>query len=221
MEPSIEKGTHLFPPFEAVVLAASYGGIEAIKQILSIIPANFPVPIVFLLHVGDEFSPLLPRSIGRRANLPVKWAEESERMASGQIYIAPPGAHLLIDETRRFVFSRTPRVQYARPSATMLFCSMASVFKEHLLAVILTGYGSDGALGVSMVRAMGGQVIAQDKRSSLAFDMPEAAIHSGGADLILPLNKIAYALIALTMVPGASNLLSGFQRPPFTYFRNP
>ena len=209
MGTSIESNTDFFQPFEAVVLAASYGGIEAIKHILSIIPATFPVPIVFLLHVGDEFSQVLPRSIGRWANLPVKWAEEGERMASGQIYIAPPGAHLLIDNAKRFILSPTPRVQHARPSATMLFSSMAFAFKEHLLAVVLTGYGSDGAVGVNMIRGMGGQVIVQDKQSSLAFDMPQAAIRTGGADLILPLDKIPYALIALTMVPGASHLLSG------------
>jgi two-component system chemotaxis response regulator CheB len=101
------------------------------------------------------------------------------------------------------------RIQYARPSANLLFSSLAFAFKQHALGVILTGYGSDGAVGLSLLKAMGGTVIAQDERSSATFDMPSAAINMGAADLTLPLDKIAPALISLTMVPGAAELFLG------------
>ena len=142
-------------PFEVVAIAASYGGIEAIKVIASTLPPHFPVPIVFLLHVGDSFSLHLPLTIGRESRLPVKWAEDKEQMVSGRIYVAPPGAHLVIDEAKRFSLVQTPRVQYSRPSANMLFGSTAFAFKEHALAVVLTGYGSDGALGANLIKALG------------------------------------------------------------------
>jgi two-component system chemotaxis response regulator CheB len=130
-------------------------------------------------------------------------------MKSGQIYVAPPGAHLVLDGANRFNLMQTPRVQHCRPSANILFGSIAFAYKEQVLAVVLTGYGSDGALGVNLVKALGGLVIAQDQQSALSFDMPSAAIHTGGVDLILPLDKIAAALIALTMVPGAAQLFVG------------
>jgi two-component system chemotaxis response regulator CheB len=82
------------------------------------------------------------------------------------------------------------------------------VFKERLLGVVLTGCGSDGALGVSMIKTMGGYVLVQDEWSSAASGMPRAAIQTGCADLVLPLECIASALIALTMAPGAANLFT-------------
>ncbi|MBV8056699.1 MAG: chemotaxis protein CheB [Deltaproteobacteria bacterium] len=199
----------LLTPFEVVAIAASYGGIEAIKVVISTLPADFPVPIVFLLHVGDSFSRHLPLTIGRESRLPVKWAEDGEQMISGRIYVAPPAAHLIIDEAKRCSLVQTPRVQHSRPSANMLFGSIAFAFKEQALAVVLTGYGSDGALGANLIKALGGLVIAQDQQSAMCFEMPCAAIHMAGPDLILPLDKIASALIALTMVPGAAQLFAG------------
>jgi two-component system chemotaxis response regulator CheB len=209
METSTESSTDLRSPFDAVAIAASYGGIDAIKTIVSKLPAQFPAPIVFLQHVGDYFPDSLPHSIGRHSKLLVKWAERDEQMAAGHLYLAPPGSHLAIDANRRFVLANTPRVLFVRPSANVLFSSLAVVCKRRLLAVVLTGYGSDGAIGISLVKSMGGQIIIQDQRSSAVFDMPRAALRASGANLVLPLEKIAPALIALTMTPGAATLFAG------------
>lgn len=86
---------------------------------------------------------------------------------------------------------------------------MAIVFGKHVLGVILSGHGEDGAIGASIIRAMDGSVIAQDRRTSAAFDMPRAVLRAGAADLILPLDKIASAIIAFGLVPGAAELFRG------------
>ena len=203
-----EVGNRLYSDFDVVAITASYGGIEAFHSVLSTLPPNFPLPVILLLHVGDQFSDSFPKSLARTSNLPVKWAEHDEQLHAGQIYVAPPGVHLSVDAHLRFVLSRTPKVRFCRPSADVLFASLAVVFKKRLIAVVLTGYGSDGAVGANLVKSMEGRLIVQDQATSSVADMPAAAIRTSSPDFILPLYAIGPAVVALTMVPGAAELLA-------------
>jgi two-component system chemotaxis response regulator CheB len=166
-----------------------------------------------LQHLGDNFPASFPNSLARRVNLPVKWATQGAPMQCG-IHVAPPGAHLSVDAQKLFVLSRTPKVQFVRPSANILFSSLAVVFRSRFLAVVLTGFGSDAAMGVTLAKSMGGYVIVQDQETSAAVEMPAAAIRTGCADLILPRDNIAHALITLTMMPGAAELFTGVNAYP-------
>jgi two-component system chemotaxis response regulator CheB len=112
------------------------------------------------------------------------------------VFLAPPDRHLLVNANATLSLSRTELVHFVRPSADLLFESLAASFKARALAVVLTGTGSDGALGLRAIKKMGGRVIAQDEHTSEFFGMPDAAIRTGVVDMILPLDQIAPAMLS-------------------------
>jgi two-component system chemotaxis response regulator CheB len=120
-------------------------------------------------------------------------------MQSGTVYIAPPNNHLLINPDGIISLTQSELVHFVRPSADLLFESVAASYKDRAIAVVLTGSGSDGNLGVRAIKKMGGTVIAQDEASSEFYGMPGAAIQTGSVDFILPLEEIAPALVTLVM----------------------
>lgn len=185
--------------FNLVALAASAGGLAALSRLLSSLSAGFPAPVVVVQHLDREHRSLMAQLLGRRTALPVKQADEGDRLTPGTVYIAPPDRHLLVNPDGTLSLSRSELVHFVRPSADLLFESAAASYKERAIAVVLTGTGSDGSMGVLAIKRMGGIVIAQDEKSSMFFGMPGAAIHSGGVDFILPLDEIASRLVTLVM----------------------
>lgn len=196
------------PPFDMVAITASFGGLEAVSDLLSALPGDFSAPVVLVQHLAQRFPSAYPDVLSRRGPLQVKWAAQGERPQPATVYVAPVGAHLVIDANLRFSLWRGPRIQFVRPSADISFGSMAAVFRHRLIAVVMTGYGRDGAFGVNLVKSMGGRVLVQDPFTAAAPGMPEAAARTGCADFILPLSKISPALVALTMAPGAADLFA-------------
>ena len=116
--------------------------------------------------------------------------------------IAPPNRHLLVNPDGTLSLSQSELVHFVRPSADLLFESAAASHKDRAIAVVLTGTGTDGAMGVQAIKKMGGTVIVQDEKTSQFIGMPAAAIQTGNADFILPLDEIASALV--TLVKGDS-----------------
>jgi two-component system chemotaxis response regulator CheB len=192
------------PAFDVVAIAASLGGIKAIRSILSVLPADFPAAIIIVQHLHPVYPSGLVELLSRHTKLLVKWAEEGDRLQPGIVYVAPPDHHVLVRESGLLSLSQSPRVQWVRPSADVLFESVATNYCERTIAVILTGLGSDGANGAQMVKWMGGRVLVQNMATSRSFGMPGAVIKAGCVDFILPLDTIAYALVALVMVRGAA-----------------
>ena len=137
--------------------------------------------------------------LSRRTVLQVKQAAEGESLCPGTVYIAPPNRHLLVNPDGTLSLSQSELVHFVRPSADLLFESVAASYRERAIAVVLTGTGSDGTMGVEAIKKMNGTVIAQDRETSEFFGMPSAAIHSGRVDFILPLNEIPTALVTLVM----------------------
>ena len=135
--------------------------------------------------------------LSRRTPLQVKQAEEAERIGVGCVYIAPPNRHLLVNADGSLSLTHTELVHFVRPSADLLFESVAASYKDRAIAVVLSGSGSDGAMGVQAIKKMGGTVLAQDKDSAEFFGMPRAAAQTGCVDFALPLEEIAPALVAL------------------------
>lgn len=192
--------------FDVVVIAASLGGITAIAQLLSALPADFPAAIIIVQHLNPTHPSLLVDLLSHRTALSVKWAKQGDALQPGIVYIAPPDHHVLVNRSDRISLSQSPPVQFVRPSANVLFESVASRYSERTIAVVLTGLGSDGAQGVQAIKQHGGRVLVQDWATSKAFGMPQAAMKTGSVDFVLPLHVIARALVALTMVRGAATL---------------
>ena len=186
-------------PFDVVALAASAGGLVALGRILSELPPEFPAAVVVLQHLDPRHRSLMAEILNRTTSLPVRQAEEGDVLRPSVVLIAPPNKHLLINRDGAVSLTDTELVHFVRPSADLLFESLAASFKDRVIAVVLTGTGSDGSMGLQAIKKMGGVVIAQDKDSSEFFGMPGAAIETGNVDFVLPLPEISSALRTLVM----------------------
>jgi len=183
--------------FEVVALAASAGGLKAISEVLEGLPADFPAAIVVVQHVDPRHRSLMADILSRRTRLRVKEAEDGEDVAGGTVYVAPPNRHLLVNADATLSLTQTELVHFVRPSADLLFESVAASYRDRAIAVVLSGTGMDGSMGVEAVKKMGGTVIAEDEQSSEFFGMPQAAIQTGFVDFVLPLSEISSALKSL------------------------
>ncbi len=183
------------PAFGLVALAASAGGLSALSQILASLPADFPSPIVVVQHVDPRHRSLMAGILAKRTALRVKEAEEGDRISRGTVYIAPPDRHLLVNSDGSLSLTQTELVHFVRPSADLLFESAAASYTNGAIAVVLTGTGSDGSMGVQAIKKMGGTVIVQD--GAQFSGMPMAAIQTGVVDFVLPLEDISNALVTL------------------------
>ena len=190
------------PGFEIVALAASAGGLRALTDVLAALPADFPAALVVVQHLDPRHRSLMAEILGKRTSLPVSEAREGDRLRRGHAYIAPPNRHLLVNADGTLSLSQTELVHFVRPSADLLFESTAASYKERAIAVVLSGSGKDGSLGVKAIKKMGGTVIVQDQQTAEFFGMPEAAQQTGAVDFILPLHEIAPAL--QTLVNGSA-----------------
>ena len=183
--------------FEVIAIATSAGGLKALGQVLGALPADFPPAIVVVQHLDPRHRSLMADILSRRSVLPVKQAEESDKLKPGTVYIAPPNKHLLVNPDGSLSLTQSELVHFVRPSADLLFESVAGSFKNRAIAVVLTGTGSDGSIGVQAIKKMGGTVLAQDESSSEFYGMPNAAIQTGCVDFVLSLSEIPPALITL------------------------
>jgi len=182
--------------FDVVALAASAGGLNALSEVLLGLPDDFPASIVVIQHLDPRHDSLMASILSRRTGMQVKQAANGDVLASSTVFIAPPNNHLLVNPDGSLSLTQTELVHFVRPSADLLFESAAASYKERVIAVVLTGTGSDGSMGVRAVKKMGGTVIAQDQSAEF-FGMPNAAIETGNVDFVLPLGEIPDALMTL------------------------
>ena len=185
-----------------VVIATSAGGLHALSVVLSLLPADFAAAVIVLQLRLPGHDDSLVKILRQRATLPLRQARSGQRLRSGVIDVAPPGVHLRIMASALLRLDDDERVQYVRPSASVLFGSAATVFAADLIAVVLTRRGEDGAAGLAAVRQAGGTVVVEDPASAAAMGMPAAAIVTGCVDAIVPL--AAVALLLSRLVQGES-----------------
>jgi len=183
--------------FDVVALAASAGGLNALTHVLAALPPDFPAALVVVQHLDRRHRSVMADILARKCRLPVKEAAEGEHLQAGRAYIAPPDRHLLVTPDHSVSLTQTELVHFVRPSADLLFESVAASYKERAIAVVLSGSGQDGAMGVKAIKKMGGTVIVQDAKNAEFTGMPEAAQATGKADFVLPLDDIAPALSQL------------------------
>ena len=185
------------PPYDLVVLAASAGGVPALRSVLAALPPDFPVPIAVVQHRSARSPAILGQILARATRLKVRDARPGDRLTPGTVYIAPPSWHLVVRSDRTLGFRDGRKIRFVSSSANPLLESAVESMDGRVVAVILTGSGSDGTDGVQAVHHAGGFVVAQDQATSSVFGMPRSAIQSGSVDAVLPLEAIGPALIRL------------------------
>jgi two-component system chemotaxis response regulator CheB len=183
--------------FEIVALAASAGGLKALTDVLASLPAGFPAALVVVQHLDPRHRSLMAEILGRRTALRVKEAAEGDCLAAGTVFVAPPDHHLLVNPDGLLSLTRTELVHFSRPSADLLFESVAASYRDRAIGVVLSGSGSDGAMGSKAIKKMGGTLIVQDPATAEFAGMPGAARQAAPADFVLPLEEIAGALRTL------------------------
>ncbi|MCL2294542.1 MAG: chemotaxis-specific protein-glutamate methyltransferase CheB [Spirochaetes bacterium] len=185
----------------AVVIAASTGGPKALSAFFSLLPGDFPVPVVIVQHNSSGFDKSFAEWLNNYTKLTVKLADDGEVIKPCMVYVAMTDKHL---ELRRksgeecfLCYNNDAPEHNQKPAADVLFKTAAESLGESLVSVVLTGMGSDGAAGTQKVREKGGITLAQDEESSLIYGMPKAAAETGCVDMVLPLGRIPEELLKL------------------------
>ncbi len=192
-----------------IAVGASTGGPAAVREILRILPKDFPIPILLVIHIGAAFATSLADWLDTESPLRVRHAIQGEVLppvGHGVVLMAPAGQHMGVHRGR-LRLTHDPERHSCRPSVDVLFETVAADIGAPSAAFLLTGMGRDGAEGLLAIRRAGGRTFAQDEASSAVYGMPREAAEIGAANAILPLDQLAYALLSLA--PG-----SGAQRPP-------
>lgn len=185
---------------DIVVIGVSTGGPNALAELLPRIPKTFPVPVVIVQHMPPIFTKLLAERLAKEASLPVAEAADGEMLLPGQIRIAPGGSHLVLDrqgpQMVKLQLNQDPPENSCRPAVDVLFRSAVTTYKGNILAVVLTGMGSDGLRGCETIRNAGGYVLVQDEASSVVWGMPGYVARAGLADAQIPIDKMAGEIIS-------------------------
>ncbi len=193
---------------EIAVIGASAGGPGALSALFQGLPPDFDLPILVVQHLTTDFMPGLAEWLNRAGPLPVRLAAHGDVPRPGEILIAPGGAHMSVQSTgsagvglsteKRIVLDSNKGVYRHQPAVDALFDSVADQYGSSAIGIVLTGMGDDGAAGLRRMRNAGAHTIVQDEASCVVFGMPGAAIVLGAAEVVLPLDKIASAILALS-----------------------
>ena len=183
--------------YEAIVIGVSSGGMNALKIIFSILPADFCLPIIIVQHVGPHSDSQWIQIFNSKSPLQIKEADEKEKIEKGTIYIAPPNYHLLIEKNKTFSLTIDERVNFARPSIDVLFESAAEAYKKALIGIILTGANHDGAKGLKRIKDYGGLALIQDPETAESGYMPRSAIAAVDPDYLGSVADITAFLVQI------------------------
>jgi len=182
-----------------IAIGASTGGPPALNAILQRLPADLPVPVVVVQHIGTGFVKGLAKWLDNSIPMNVIITENGKRLNPGTVYISPEDRHTTVDRYGRAWLIDSPKVDGHRPSATVLFESVADNLETSAIGLLLTGMGRDGAVWLKKLYDAGGYTIVQNEASSIVFSMPKEAIELGAVREILPLSSIADRLMREVM----------------------
>jgi two-component system chemotaxis response regulator CheB len=184
---------------DIVVIGVSTGGPQALKRLVPLLPADFPVPVAMVLHMPVGYTELFARGLGEVSRLRVAEAQDGEVVCPGHALLAPAGYHLSFarqpDGAAVARLSLRPMDTPHRPSVDVLFRSAADVYGDRTLAVVLTGMGSDGTQGAAWVKAQGGRVFTEAEQSCVVYGMPRSVAEAGLSDRVVPLDRMAEAIL--------------------------
>lgn len=182
-----------------VAIAASSGGPAALETLLGAIGADLPLPILIVQHMMPAFTLEFTAWLGNATRLPIGLAQDGQTIKAGHVYIAPENVHLKVVARDRLGLCSEPGSGYHRPSANVLFDSVAACYGDQALAVVMTGMGNDGVEGALRVHESGGTVLVQDEASCVVFGMPSATIAAGAADEVVALQSMAERIRRLSV----------------------
>lgn len=194
-ERSVRRSTDI----DAVVIGVSTGGPNALAELIPALPSDLPVPLLIAQHMPPIFTRLLAERLAKVALIPVVEGRAGDSVTPGRIWIAPGDLHMVVRRLGQRVEIHThqaPREHSCRPSADLLFRSVAEVYGPRTLGVVMTGMGQDGLQGSRLIRKAGGHVIVQDKASSVVWGMPGYVARAGLAEQVVPLHGLADAIVS-------------------------
>jgi two-component system chemotaxis response regulator CheB len=180
-----------------LVIGSSTGGPEALARVLPLLPATLPVPVLLVQHMPPVFTKQFAQRLDRLCALRVLEAVDGAALHPGTVHLAPGDHHLVVRRTGKgnlTALNQAPPENFCRPAVDPLFRSAVAAYDGAVLAVVLTGMGSDGRAGAAEIRSAGGTVLVQDQASSVVWGMPGAVASAGLADDILPLDRVAEAI---------------------------
>jgi two-component system chemotaxis response regulator CheB len=188
-----------------VIIGSSTGGPRALQQVIPLLPSNLHAPVLVVQHMPPGFTKSLAERLNAQSMIKVREATDGDILQSGTVYIAPGDFHMTIKQQKIngelkevIVLSKGEKVQGVRPSVDVLLNSIASIYGQNSLGVILTGMGSDGSDGIKKLKLAGGKVIAEDESTCVVYGMPRSVIEQKLADYILPINRIAESIAQIT-----------------------
>jgi two-component system chemotaxis response regulator CheB len=174
-----------------VMIGSSTGGPGALSEIVPALPFNLPSPVVIVQHMPAGFTRSLSERLNSISPLKVKEAEPGDTLMVGQVLVAPGGFHMTLDEEERIALNQKAAVHGVRPAVDVTLTSLVQRFGRNVIAVILTGMGSDGTHGASLLHSDGGYVIAEHESTCVVWGMPRSVIEAGAASAVLPRHQIA------------------------------
>jgi two-component system, chemotaxis family, protein-glutamate methylesterase/glutaminase len=183
---------------DILAIGTSTGGPNALAEVIPSLPEDFPVPVVVVQHMPPLFTRLLAERLDAKSKLMVQEAEEGRPLKPGQVWIAPGNHHMVVTRKGSEValgLNQNPPENSCRPAVDVLFRSVAQTYGPNVLAVVMTGMGSDGAQGAAQIRDAGGEILVQDEATSVVWGMPRAVVEAGTADQICPLMEIGSAVV--------------------------
>ncbi|WP_395748324.1 chemotaxis protein CheB [Prosthecobacter sp.] len=185
------------PVIQALVIGGSAGAVSALLQLLPVLPADFPLAVMVVIHLPPEDNGALAGFLNSQCQMRVKEAEDKEPVVPGVVCLAPAGYHLLVEPDFHLSLSQDDPVLFSRPSIDVLFESAADAYGSSLAAVILTGASADGAQGLHAVHRAGGRTFVQEPSTAAAPIMPQAALDACPDAQSLPLSQLAGVLSSL------------------------
>lgn len=188
---------------DVIAIGLSTGGPNALAALLPKLSAQFPVPIVIVQHMPPIFTRLLAERLANQSALPVAEGTAGEILRPGQVRIAPGGSHMIVErqgtQVRLQLHQGEPE-NSCRPAVDVLFRSVAEVYRDNVLAVIMTGMGQDGLRGCEVIRKNGGYILAQDEASSVVWGMPGIVVKAGLADGQIALPQLAREILSCVRI---------------------
>lgn len=181
-----------------VAIGTSTGGPRALQQIIPKMPSTINATLLVVQHMPKGFTKSLANRLNTLSEIEVKEGEDGEALKRGFCYIAPGDFHMSIVQENsiyKIKLDKNPPISGLRPNVDVLMESVSRITKLNKIGVILTGMGSDGAIGIKEIKKHNGYTIAEDKSTCVVFGMPKSAINSGSIDKVLPINKIADEII--------------------------
>lgn len=186
-----------------IALGTSTGGPKALQEVIPYLPADIPAAVLIVQHMPPGFTKSLAMRLDGLSEINVKEAENGDILKPGWAYIAPGDYHIAINKvSRQFIISINQEIPMTghRPSVNYMMNSVADCGHKNLIAVMMTGMGSDGSIGIAKIKSVGGKTIAQNEETCVVYGMPKSAVATGAIDKIVPLSSIAKEIIKFTGV---------------------